>query len=201
MCLRRTSQPRRANVVLRGPRRHSPHYGSLAVFADGHMRMTSEYQIARAAPADIADILTLQEPNLPDSGGSLSVRQTADWFKRTMAEMPLIVARRDGQVVGYMVSTSLAAKAHVAIVQAMLRSFSPPPDCYSYGPVCVAESERGKGLAGAMFEKLRAELPGRPAMTFVVADNLASLKAHRKMGMQELGAFTNGGVCYIAFSY
>jgi predicted GNAT family acetyltransferase len=89
----------------------------------------------------------------------------------------------------------------MAIVQAMLRRFPAPPDCYSYGPVCVAEIERGKGLALAMFEKLRMELPGRRAMTFIVADNLASLVAHRKMGIQELGAFTNGGISYIALSY
>ena len=163
--------------------------------------MTPDYEIALASPDDIPGILALQEPNLPDSGGSLSVRQNADWFRRTMAEMPLIVARRGGKVVGYMVTTTLAAKAHVAIVQAMLRSFPASPDCYSYGPVCVADSERGKGLAGAMFEKLRAELPGRPAMTFIVADNVPSLIAHRKMSMQELGAFTNGGISYIAFSY
>jgi len=163
--------------------------------------MTPDYDIARATPADIPGILALQEPNLPDSGGSLSVRQNADWFKRTMAEMPLIVGRRDGKVVGYMVTTTLTAKAHVAIVQAMLRSFPAPPDCYSYGPVCVADSERGKGLAGAMFDKLRAELPGRPAITFILADNLPSLRAHEKMGMRKLGAFTNGGISYIALSY
>jgi L-amino acid N-acyltransferase YncA len=118
-----------------------------------------------------------------------------------MTEMPLIVGRRDGKLVGYMVTTTLAAKAHVAIVQAMLRRFPALPDCYSYGPVCVADSERGKGLAGAMFAKLRAELPGWSAMTFILADNLPSLIAHRKMGMRELGAFTNGGISYIAFSY
>jgi predicted GNAT family acetyltransferase len=67
----------------------------------------------------------------------------------------------------------------------MLCAF-PPPDCYLYGPVCVAESERGKGLARALFEELRARLPGRPAMLFVRADNAASLRAHRKMGMHDL---------------
>src|SRR5471032_840826 len=118
------------------------------------MELNEDYQIALAAPEDIPGILALQEPNLPDSGGSLSVRQSADWFNRAMAEMPLIVARRDGKLVGYMVTTTLAAKAHVAIVQSMLRSFPAPPECYSYGPVCVAESEREKGLAVAMFEKL-----------------------------------------------
>jgi len=118
-----------------------------------------------------------------DRGGGLSVRQSADWFKRSMLEMPIVVGRRDGQVVGYVLSTSLAAKSHVAIVRAMLRTFPASPDCYLYGPVCVADTERGKGLAGIMYEALRAHLPGRPAMTFIRADNSASLQAHRKMGM------------------
>jgi hypothetical protein len=82
--------------------------------------MTADYKIAVATLDDISGILALQEPNVPDNGGSLSVRQSGDWFRRTILEMPLIVARRDGNVVGYMVSTSLAAKTHVAIVQTML---------------------------------------------------------------------------------
>ena len=82
----------------------------------------------------------------------------------------------------------------------MLCAF-PPPDCYLYGPVYVAESERGKGLARALFEELRARLPRRPAMFFVRADNAASLRAHRKMGMHDLGTFTNDGVSYIALTY
>jgi hypothetical protein len=53
----------------------------------------------------------------------------------------------------------------------MLRSFPAPSNCYSYGPVCVADSERGNGLAGIMFEELRRQLPGRSAMTFIRSDN------------------------------
>jgi len=163
--------------------------------------METDYEIALAKPQDIAGITILQDPNVIDRGGGLSVRQTADWFKRSMLEMPIIVARRDGKVVGYVLSTSLAAKSHVPIVQAMLRSFPAPPDCYLYGPVCVAETERGKGLAGIMFEKLSARLPGRTAMTFIRADNAPSLKAHRKMGMQELGTFMSEGVPHVALAY
>src|SRR6185369_5801620 len=86
-----------------------------------------------------------------ENGGGLSVRQTADWFRRTMLEMPIVVARRDGVVVGYALATSIAAKSHVGIVQTMLRAFPAPPTCYLYGPVCVAESERGNGVAGMMY--------------------------------------------------
>jgi predicted N-acetyltransferase YhbS len=164
-------------------------------------RMTANYEIALATPDDIPGILTLQEPNLHENGGGLSARQTADWFRRTMLEMPIIVGRRDGEVVGYLLATSLAAKSHVAIVQSMLRTFPPPPNCYLYGPVCVAATERGNGLAGILYKELCARLPGRPALTFVRSDNTPSLRAHRKMGMRELGAFTSEGEAYIAFTY
>jgi RimJ/RimL family protein N-acetyltransferase len=163
--------------------------------------MTADYEIGLGTPDDIPGILALQEPSLIDNGGGLSARQTAEWFKQAVLEKSIIVGRRDGEVVGYVLGTSLAAKAHVAIVQAMLRAFPPPPDCYLYGPVCVAESERGRGLAGAMFKTLQAHMRGRPAMTFVRANNEPSLRAHRKMGMRELGTFMSGGVPHIAFTY
>jgi polar amino acid transport system substrate-binding protein len=163
--------------------------------------MTSSYEIRLACPEDIPGILTVQEPNLPDNGGSLSVRQSADWFKRAILENSIIVGRQAGNVVGYVLGTSIAAKAHVPIVQEMLRVFPAMPDCYLYGPVCVAESERGKGLAGAMFDALQAHMGDRPAMTFVRADNEVSLRAHRKMGMRDLGPFSSGGEAYIAFSF
>jgi hypothetical protein len=76
--------------------------------------MTVGYDISLATPADIAGILALQEPNLPDSGGSLSVRLTADWFKNAILEKSVVAGRRNGKVVGYVLGTSLAAKAHVA---------------------------------------------------------------------------------------
>ena len=163
--------------------------------------MTTDYEISLSTPNDIPGILALQEQNLPDSGGSLSVRQTADWFKNAILESSAIAGRRNGEVVGYILGTSLAEQAHVAIVQTMLRTFPPPADCYLYGPVCVAESERGKGLAGALFKVLQAHMGGRPAMTFVRADNEPSLRAHRKMGMRDLGPFLNRGEQYIALSY
>ena len=89
----------------------------------------------------------------------------------------------------------------MAIIQTMLLAFPPPPDCYLYGPVCVADTERGKGLAGAMFRTLQKHKNGRPALTFVKADNEMSLRAHDKMGMERLGTFINDAVLYIAFRY
>ena len=163
--------------------------------------MTTPYDIMLATPADVPAILALQEPNLYENGGGLSARQTGEWFRRTMSEMPIVVGRRDGTLVGYLLATSLAAKAHVAIVRTMLRVFPPPPDCYLYGPVCVSDTERGNGLAGILYAELRSRLAGRPAMTFIRSDNAPSLRAHRKMGMTELGEFVTDGESYIAFGY
>ena len=163
--------------------------------------MITDYEISLGTPNDIPEILTLQELNLIERGGGLSVRQTADWFRHAIFEKSLVVGRRDGKVVGYVLGTSLTAQAHVVMVQAMLRAFPAPPDCYLYGPVCVAETERGKGLAAALFEVLKTHMDGRPAMTFVRADNAPSLRAHRKMGMRELGTFVSEGVPHIALTY
>src|SRR6516164_4067394 len=143
----------------------------------------------------------MQEVNLHENGGSLSVRQTADWLRRTMSEMPIIVARRDGVVVGYALATSIAAKSHVGIVQTMLRAFPAPSNCYLYGPVCVAESERGNGLAGMMYQEMRKRLPGRTAMSVVRSDNIPSLKANRKMGKMEFGKFIHDDETYIVFAF
>ena len=163
--------------------------------------MRLDYDIALATPEDIPGMLALQEANLPDKGGSLSVRLTEDWFRDTILEKSIVVARCNSKVVGYVMGTSLAANAHIAIIQAMLRAYPASPDCYLYGPICVAKSERGKGLARALFEQLRSLIPGRPAMLFVRADNPSSLQAHRKMGMRELGTFDNEGVRYMALTY
>jgi predicted GNAT superfamily acetyltransferase len=163
--------------------------------------MIADYEIALATPDDIPGTLTLQEPNLVERGGGLSVRQTADWFRNAITEKSVVVGRREGKVVGYVLGTSLAAKAHVPIIQTMLRTFPAPPNCYLYGPVCVAETERGNGLAAALFDVLQTHMGGRPAMTFVRADNEPSLRAHRKMGMRDLGTCMSDGVPHIALNY
>ena len=159
------------------------------------------YDISLAGPDDIPDILALQELNLPDKGGTLSVRLTSDWFQDAVREKSVIVGRRETKLVGYVVGSSLAAYTNVPIVQTMLRAFPPTPRCYLYGPICVAQTERGKGIANAMFEELRTRFSGRPAMLFIRADNVPSLQAHRKMGMRELGTFTNNDIAYVALTY
>jgi predicted N-acetyltransferase YhbS len=150
----------------------------------------AKYEIALATRDDIPGILTLQEQNLRSSGGALSVPFSREWFDGAIADMPIIVARSGGGVVGYVVSTPLTAQAHSPIIQAMLRAYPGTEGSYNYGPICVAESERGQGLAVAMFRALRQRLPGKEGFTFIRRDNTVSLKVHTNMGLRKVTEFT-----------
>ena len=160
-----------------------------------------EYEIAPAARDDIAGILDLQEQNLRERGGTLSVRFSSDWFEAALADMPIIVARKGGQVVGYLVSSSKAAQAHVPIIQATLRAYPGAPDAYLYGPICVAESERGQDLPTALMSALSERLPGREGITFIRRDNVRSMRAHAKIGMREVAEFADGGAAVVVVAY
>ncbi|MDB5345545.1 MAG: family acetyltransferase [Schlesneria sp.] len=66
---------------------------------------------------------------------------------------------------------------------------------------CVAAAERGTGLAQAMFAELRRWLPAREGILFIRRDNVASLRAHQKMGMNEVGRFVFAGSEFAILSY
>src|SRR5215510_6902138 len=151
----------------------------------------SDAEIALATPADVPGILDLQRENLPDRGGALSFAFSRDWFTRAIAAMPVIIARRQARVVGFLVSSPFTAHADVPIVQAMRAAYAGAGDAYLYGPVCIAASERGRGLAGRLFAALRHELPGREGVLFIRRDNLPSLQAHARMGMRQVAEFTH----------
>ena len=86
-------------------------------------------------------------------------------------------------------------------LQAMLRAYPSTPSAYNYGPICVTASERGKGVAAAMFQELRRRLPGREGVTFVRRDNAVSLAVHTKLGMRKVVEFTVDGVVFVVLAY
>ena len=159
-------------------------------------------QIGLAVRDDIAGILELQERNLRRNGGVLSVPMSREWLEgAVIGDMPIIVARCDDRIVGYVISSSLTAQSDDPILHAMLKAHPGSPGCYVYGPVCVAESERGQGLARAMFETLCARLRGRQGFTFIRADNAVSRKVHASMGLHEAAAFTVADIDYVVVAY
>jgi len=161
----------------------------------------TDIEIAEATAADLEGILDLQARNQPDRGGTLSHSFARERMAAMVAAMPVIVARRGGRVIGYLVSSPLSLNDDVPILQATLAAYCGASDAYVYGPICVDVDERGQGLSRAMFAALRKRLPGREGILFIRHDNAASLSTHAKMGMRTVATFTHGGVAYDVLSY
>ena len=160
-----------------------------------------EPEIARAEPRDLDGILALMDANQPDRGGTLSARLPRAQLERMLGDLPLIVARRDGRVVAFVLTASKPTVAHVPIIAAMLAAYSGGAGSYVYGPVAVDAAERGRGLTGRLFQELKRLLPGREGILFIRADNAASLRAHEKLGVTERGQFMHQGFRFLVFSY
>src|SRR5215470_10315319 len=100
----------------------------------------SDIVIEVATRDDLPGILDLQERNLTEHGGSLSVRWSAEWFQTAVGEMPIIVARSGERVVGYLVSTPQSAQAQNPIIQAMLAAYRPSAELLSMGQFALSRS-------------------------------------------------------------
>ena len=157
--------------------------------------------ILRASLSDLEGIVALQAANQPERGGTLSACLTPARIAEMMSEMPLIVARRDGRVAGYLMTSTREMNADVPVIKAMLAAYPGTADAYVYGPICVEAEARGKGLAQAMFSELRRLVPMREGILFIRRDNPASLRAHEKMGMREVAGFVFGGSEFVVLSW
>lgn len=158
-------------------------------------------EVEKATLADLDGIMELQAANQIDRGGALSASLPRSRVALMMQTMPLIVARRNGRVVGFLMTSTRTMNADFLIVQAMFAAYHGSEDAYVYGPICVSAEERGKGLAQAMFDTLKRLEPGREAVLFIRRDNEASLRAHKRMGMLEMAEFRFNGFDFAVLSY
>ncbi len=158
-------------------------------------------EIRTATERDLDGILALQDANQPERGGTLSAHLSRPQLEAMLADLPLIVARRGDAIVGYLLAASKPTVAEVSVVRAMLGRYAGKPEAYVYGPIVVAETERGRGLAQRLFESLRRQLPGREGILFIRADNLPSLRAHKKMGVVQRGTFRHNERDFVVLSY
>jgi predicted GNAT superfamily acetyltransferase len=157
--------------------------------------------VSKATEADLEGILELQAANQLERGGTLSASLPRSRIVAMMDSMPLIVARRNRGVTGFLMATTRQMNADMPIVQAMFAAYHGTADAYVYGPVCVDVLERGKGLAQVMFAELRRLEPGREGVLFIRHDNEASFRAHARMGMREVAEFQFNGSGFAVFSY
>lgn len=159
-------------------------------------------EIVVAGEKDLDGILQLQAANQISNGGSLSASFPRSRIISMMSQMPLLVARRDNRVIGFLMCSTVEMSSTVPVIKAMLEAYpNRSHDAYVYGPICIDAKERGRGLAQSLYSELRRRLPGREGILFIRSDNESSIKAHRKMGMREVSRFLFGGVEHIVLAY
>lgn len=161
----------------------------------------TQTNVSKATETDLDGILELQAANQIERGGMLSASLPRVRIAEMMRDMPLVVARDDGRVIGFLMTTTRALNADLPIVQSMFAAYHGTDDAYVYGPICVDAAARGKGLARAMFTELRRLEPGREGILFIRRDNEASLRVHVGMGMREVAKFQFIEFDFAVFSY
>ena len=155
------------------------------------------YDLSAATTVDIPELLALQEENQISRGGALSIEFSAEWFGKVMEKMPIVIARRSGRLVGYLVSSTPESTKDYALGQAKFAAYPAKIRAYNSGPLCIDASERGQGLAERLFDMQRSLLPGREGLAFIRRDNAASRAAHAKYGFREVAEFSHDGVDYL----
>lgn len=160
-----------------------------------------EFDTGSAREADLDGILALMAANQPARGGRLSACLPRERLLAMLHDLPFVVARRHGEVIGFLLTCSREMNADVPVIRAMLTAYPGDADAYVYGPICVATDARGKGVALAMFNRLRRCLPGREGILFIRQDNPASLNAHARMDMREVACFDFNGMAHRVFAY
>ena len=157
--------------------------------------------VTRCASADDAEAVgTLLAENSPASGGSL----TGDWSPHVVARWlsrggTIIVAHDGATLLGALLADE-KAHATASVVRRMIETYSGADTAYVYGPVCIADSGRGKGVLGALHHAARRIFANREAILFIRADNARSLRAHEKLGMQVVGEFDVDEMRYLVLS-
>lgn len=150
--------------------------------------------------SDADSISALLMANSGDRGGMLLGAWSPDVIaRRIAARQPIVMATEDDRLLGALL-TAEKGFDDAPPVQAMLKAWPGRPDAYVYGPVCIGEAARGRGVLEALYAKLQATFPGREAILFIRADNPRSLKAHLRLGMREVARYDFAGERFIALS-
>jgi hypothetical protein len=143
---------------------------------------------------DLEQILVLQKRNLAFSkDGFVTVRHTLDILRAFHAVMPSVVARHQGNVVGYALSMPRETSGLVPVLEPMFRRLETlaalvAQRWYVMGQVCVDEAWRGCGLFDKLYDEHRNRYAGQFdwLVTEIAMRNPRSLKAHARAGFVEI---------------
>lgn len=155
--------------------------------------MPVQLTIRLATDADAGPISTLLIANSAANGGQLF----GDWSEAIIARWlqtgtPVVVAQDATGIQGVLFSAEDAEDAPPP-VKAMFRACPPLAQIpYAYGPICVGTALRGQGIPQRLYALLQQQMGERRGVLFINIHNPGSLKAHLKLGMEQVGHFHLG---------
>ncbi len=174
----------------------------------------------RATPEDYPSILALHHSNLRDilteaqrKDGFLSMPVTVEQIAAANEDLAVIVADRDGSILGELFATTNEQAAQFPLLRRMMELYDTtlfmgkPLSEYRtflYGPVCVAREARGTGVLESLFREMLRHFAGRYEVGTLFIDkmNERSIQAHtRKLGMQVLRPFDFAGRSYLLLAF
>ena len=164
--------------------------------------------VRRATPQDMPGLLQLQAASFIGNlsaedreDGFLSIEFTLQQLDAMARDCTLIVAMEQQQVLGYLCSASVDYCRQFPLLAALVESFPKlryaerPLDSHQifvYGPVCIARSQRGRGLLRSLYQELLRAIGSRYdlGVALISKENPRSLEAHvRKLGMTPVGEY------------
>ena len=160
---------------------------------------------------EIQGIRDLQEANLKENvawekrsvDGFLTAKYSLDFLKAMNKSTPAIIAKQNGEVVGYALATNQSLMSQHSLLSDLSSQINKISfggktignfDYLVVGQLCVAKEVRGQGLAQRLYAHFKTTYQEQYpfSVTDVDQGNLASLKTHLKVGFQVVSTLQYG---------
>lgn len=168
-----------------------------------------EYSTAKTVQ-DIEQILELQQNNLPQnltaeeiaSQGFVTVHHSFQILQKMNSIEQSIIAKENDKVIGYLLAMTKESMDDIPVLIPMFKVFdnvtykNKKIAAYNYivvGQVCIAAGYRGKGILDDCYTAYKNHFQYKYdfAITEVHKSNLRSLKAHTRIGFENIHSYTD----------
>lgn len=160
---------------------------------------------------DLHQILDLQSRNLPtniseteaQSEGFVTVHHDFELLKRMNEPYPHIIARDEGQIIGYALVMLRSFQQDIPVLVPMFQEIDETfykgeklgeANYFVMGQVCIGRSYRGQGVFAGLYREMQMQM--RPHFDYIITEvdkcNARSLRAHEKVGFEKVQEYRSG---------
>ena len=159
---------------------------------------------------DLLSILSLQKINLAntltkqeiETEGFVTVSHNINALTKLNNIENHIIAKDDDTVIDYLLAMTYQSKFEVPILTPMFNVFdkvlfaNKPISTYNYivvGQACISKAYRGQGVLDKCYATYKEHfmLKYDFAITEIASTNLRSMKAHKRIGFEEISSYTS----------